>query len=272
MAIKFTTRLSTENVVPETPITPEVPIGYVHSIETFGSVDGPGIRFVAFLQGCRMRCEFCHNPDTWNIGSGEAYTADELIAKALPYKAFWGKDGGITCSGGESLIQIDFLIDLFKKCKAQGINTCLDTCGQPFTYKEPFFSKFKELMKYTDLSMVDIKHIDPAGHKKLTGFSNEHILEMIEYMSNHGHHMWIRHVLIPERTDYDEYLTRLGDYIQTLNNVDRVEVLPYHTMGIVKYEKMGIKYPLAGIEPPTHDRVVNAERLLHTADYPKQQR
>ncbi|MCP8856839.1 pyruvate formate-lyase-activating protein [Latilactobacillus fuchuensis] len=269
MNIKFTTNLSTETATPTEVVPVKDPVGYVHSIETFGSVDGPGIRFVAFLQGCRMRCEFCHNPDTWNIGTGDPYTADELIAKALDYRAFWGKEGGITCSGGESLIQIDFLIDLFKKCKAQGINTCLDTCGQPFTYKEPFFSKFKELMKYTDLSMVDIKHIDPVEHKKLTGFSNERILEMIEYMSNHGHHMWIRHVLIPERTDYDVYLKKLGDYIQTLHYVDRVEVLPYHTMGIVKYEKMGINYPLKGIEPPTHDRVVNAEQLLHTADYHK---
>lgn len=271
MSVKFTMNNSNtqSNQTSQTIPTVENPVGYVHSIESFGSVDGPGIRFVAFLQGCRMRCEFCHNPDTWDIGTGTPYTADELIKKALPYKAFWGKEGGITCSGGESLLQIDFLIDLFKKCKAQGINTCLDTCGQPFTFDEPFFSKFKELMKYTDVSMVDIKHIDSAQHRKLTGFKNDNILQMIEYMSENGHHMWIRHVLIPERTDYDEYLTRLGDYIQTLNNVDRVEVLPYHTMGIVKYQNLGIKYRLEGIEPPTPDRVKNAEKLLHVADYKK---
>lgn len=242
-------------------------IGYVHSIETFGSVDGPGIRFVAFLQGCRMRCEFCHNPDTWNIGTGDEIDADSLLQEASKYRAFWGKQGGITCSGGESLLQIDFLIDLFTKAKAMGINTCLDTSGQPFTYKQPWFNKFKKLMAVTDVSMVDIKQIDTDRHKRLTGFNNEPILAMIQYMSENGHHMWIRHVLVPERTDFDENLKELGDYIKTLNYVDKVEVLPYHTMGVVKYEDLGIDYPLKGIEPPTHDRVVNAENYLHVNDY-----
>ncbi|GAF39167.1 pyruvate formate-lyase 1-activating enzyme [Agrilactobacillus composti DSM 18527 = JCM 14202] len=242
-------------------------IGYVHSIETFGSVDGPGVRFVAFLQGCRMRCEFCHNPDTWNIGVGTEMTADALLEQAVKYKAFWGKKGGITVSGGESLLQIDFIIDLFKKAKALGINTCLDTCGQPFTYKEPFFSRFKELMAYTDVSLVDIKHINPYEHKKLTGWTNENILAMIQYMSDNGHHMWIRHVLVPERTDYDDYLAQLGAYIKTIKTVDKVEVLPYHTMGVSKYENLGINYPLKGIEPPTQERVQNAEKLLDTKAY-----
>ena len=252
---------------PTTPTEAQPVVGYIHSIESFGSVDGPGIRYIAFLQGCRMRCEYCHNPDTWNIGVGEEMTADEILADALRYKAFWGETGGITCSGGESLIQIDFIIDLFTKAKAQGITTCLDTSGGPFTRDEPWFSKFEQLMAVTDISLVDIKQIDSAKHRKLTGFGNENILDMIQYMSEHGDDMWIRHVLIPTRTDFDEDLKRLGAYIKTLDHVQKVEILPYHTMGVSKYHELGIKYPLEGIEPPTPDRVQNAEALLHVADY-----
>lgn len=241
--------------------------GYVHSVESFGAVDGPGIRFTAFLQGCRMRCQYCHNPDTWNIGVGEEMTADQVLDDAERYKAFWGDTGGITCSGGESLVQIDFLLDLFTKAKARGISTCLDTSGNPFTRGQPWFGKFEQLMAVTDISLVDIKHINSAEHKKLTGFGNENILDMIQYMSSHNCDMWIRHVLVPERTDYDNYLTELGDYIKTLNNVQKVEVLPYHTLGVKKYHELGIAYPLEGIEPPTPDRIKNAEKLLHTADY-----
>ncbi len=151
----------------------EKTIGYVHSIETFGSVDGPGLRFVVFMQGCRMRCQFCHNPDTWNIGGGKEYTADELLDKAERFRPYWGDKGGITVSGGEPLLQIDFLIELFKKAKERKMHTTLDTCGKPFTYEEPFFSRFQELMKYTDLLLFDIKHIDNEEHKKLTHWDNE---------------------------------------------------------------------------------------------------
>ena len=256
------------NVLDSIGVEDEGPVkGYVHSLESFGSVDGPGIRFVAFLQGCRMRCQYCHNPDTWNIGVGTEMTADELLDNAERYRAFWGETGGLTCSGGESLVQIDFLLDLFTKAKARGISTCLDTSGGPFTRDEPWFSKFKELMKVTDISLVDIKHINSAEHKKLTGIGTENILDMIQWMSANGCDMWIRHVLVPERTDYDVYLKQLGDYIKTLNNVQKVEVLPYHTLGVKKYHELGITYPLEGIEPPTADRVKNAEQLLHTADY-----
>lgn len=256
------------NVLDQVGVKPEGPvIGYVHSIESFGSVDGPGIRFVAFLQGCRMRCQYCHNPDTWNIGVGDEMTADEVLDNAERYRAFWGETGGITCSGGESLVQIDFLLDLFTKAKARHISTCLDTSGGPFTRSEPWFSKFKQLMKVTDISLVDIKHINSAEHKKLTGIGNENILDMIQWMSHNDCDMWIRHVLVPQRTDYDNYLTELGDYIKTLDHVQKVEVLPYHTLGVKKYHELGITYPLEGIEPPTADRVKNAEQLLHTADY-----
>ena len=208
-------------------------IAKIHSIETFGSVDGPGVRFVVFLNGCHMRCKFCHNPDTWDINGGEERTADELLTQALKYKTYWKSGGGITVSGGEPLIQIDFLNEFFKKAKAKGVHVTLDTSGNPFTREEPFFSKFQELMKVTDLVMLDIKHIDDEQHKILTGQTNKNILDMARYLSDTGKPVWIRHVLVPERSDKDEYLHRLHDFIETLDNVEKVEVLPYHTFRCV---------------------------------------
>ncbi|KAF1296476.1 pyruvate formate-lyase 1-activating enzyme [Enterococcus sp. JM4C] len=244
--------------------------GRIHSTENFGTVDGPGVRFIVFAQGCRMRCQFCHNPDTWKIGSGgREVTPDEVLEEALKYRSYWGEKGGITVSGGEPLLQLDFLTDLFKKAKALGIHTTIDTCGKPFTREEPFFSEFNELMNYTDLLLFDIKHIDDEKHKELTSLGNENILEMAKYLSEIDKPVWIRHVLVPERSDYDEYLIRLDTFIKTLNNVDKVEVLPYHTMGKYKWDEMGLKYPLDGINPPTEDRVQNAKELLHTSEYTK---
>ncbi|GAB9259406.1 pyruvate formate-lyase-activating protein [Ligilactobacillus animalis] len=242
-------------------------LGYVHSLETFGAVDGPGIRFVAFMQGCNMRCKFCHNPDTWKKNVGTQMTASELLEKALPYRAFWGEDGGITLSGGEILLQPEFALEVFKKCKEPGISTCLDTCGAPFTRREPWFSLFNELLEYTDILLVDIKHINSDEHKLLTGYPNENILDMCKYLSELGKPVWIRHVLVPGITDNDKYLKELGEYIKTLKNVEKVEVLPYHTMGVRKYKEMGIKYRLEGVEPPTADRIENAEKLLCVDDY-----
>lgn len=242
-------------------------IGYVHSTESFGSVDGPGIRFITFMQGCRMRCEFCHNPDTWKMTGGKTYTARQLFDEAIRYRAFWGQEGGVTVSGGEPLLQIDFLIEYFKLCKANGVNTTIDTCGQPFTYSEPFFSKFQELMQYTDLLLFDIKHIDREGHIHLTGHPNDNILEMAQYLSDEGHPVWIRHVLVPTRTDFDEYLQRLSDFVANLTNVQKFEVLPYHKMGVYKYTALGYPYKLEGVEPPTKERVENAKRILKCADY-----
>lgn len=243
--------------------------GYIHSTESFGAVDGPGIRYVAFLQGCRMRCLYCHNPDTWNIGVGEQMTADQILDDAERYRAFWGSQGGITLSGGESLVQIDFTLDVFKKAKSRNISTCLDTAGQPFTYKEPFFSKFKELMDYTDISLVDIKEINPERHKKLTGFENKNIFDMIQYMAENHDDMWIRHVLVPGKTDFDDDLQELSEYIAKIPNgvVKKVEILPYHTLGVRKYHEMNIRYKLEDIEPPSAQRVKNAEEILRTADY-----
>ena len=238
-------------------------IGHIHSTESFGAADGPGVRFIVFMQGCHMRCRYCHNPDTWKMDGGDEVTADEILKRALRFKPYWGKDGGITISGGEPLLQIDFVIELFKKAKELGINTCIDTAGNPFTKEEPFFSKFEELMKYTDLLLLDLKEINPARHKDLTGFDNSNIIEMAKYLSEINKPVWIRHVLVPEHSDFDEDLDALGDFIYTLSNVDRVEILPYHTLGKFKWENLGIPYTLESISPPSAERIENAKQRIH---------
>ena len=237
--------------------------GYIHSLESFGSVDGPGVRYVVFMSGCAMRCQFCHNPDTWNMQTGTPYTADELLKQAKKYRSYWGSKGGITVSGGEPLLQIDFVTEFFRKAKAEGIHTTLDTSGNPFTREEPFFGKFQELMKYTDLVMLDIKHIDDEQHQILTGCTNKNILDLASYLSEIHKAVWIRHVLVPGRSDNDEYLMKLNEFIQTLDDVEKVEVLPYHTLGTFKWKELGLKYPLEGVEPPSKERIENAEKLLH---------
>ena len=184
-------------------------IGRIHSIESFGSVDGPGVRYIYFLHGCPLRCQFCHNPDTWGSKKYEEYTPEKALQQAMKYKTYWGKKGGITISGGEPLSQIDFVLELFKLAKKEGINTCIDTSGGCFTREEPFFSKFNELMEYTDLLLVDIKEINNERHQLLTGRSNENILDMARYLSEIDKPIWIRHVLVPERSDYDEDLIEL---------------------------------------------------------------
>ena len=238
-------------------------IGHIHSTESFGAADGPGVRFIVFMQGCHMRCRYCHNPDTWKMDGGDEVTADEILKRALRFKPYWGKDGGITISGGEPLLQIDFVIELFKKAKELDINTCIDTAGNPFTKEEPFFSKFEELMKYTDLLLLDLKEINPTRHKDLTGFDNSNIIEMAKYLSEINKPVWIRHVLVPEHSDFDEDLDALGDFIDTLSNVDRVEILPYHTLGKFKWENLGIPYTLESISPPSAERIENAKQRIH---------
>lgn len=239
--------------------------GFVHSVESFGSVDGPGIRFLIFLQGCPMRCQFCHNPDSWKTGIGEERTADELLDQAERFRAYWGDNGGITVSGGEALLQIDFLLELFEKAKQRGIGTCLDTSAQLFTRKSPFFEKFERLMELTDTVLLDIKHIDDEEHRKLTRHSNANILDCARYLSEIDKPVWIRHVLIPGITDKDEYLVKLRDFLSTLHNIERIEVLPYHTLGVYKYENLGIDYPLKDVQPPAAERVANANDILQQA-------
>lgn len=236
--------------------------GKIHSIESFGSADGPGVRYIIFLKGCKMRCKYCHNPDTWGADGVTEETAEEVLKKAMRYKNYWKNNGGITVSGGEALLQIDFLIELFKLAKENNVHTTLDTSGNPFTREEPFFGKFNELMKYTDLYMLDIKHIDNGKHKKLTGQPNENILDMAKYLSENGKAMWIRHVLVPGYTDSEEQLTRLKEFIDSLDTVDRVEILPYHTLGVFKWKELGIPYELEDVNPPTKEEVERAKRIL----------
>ena len=190
--------------------------GRIHSVESFGSADGPGVRYIVFLKGCNMRCQYCHNPDTWAKDGGELMTPEEVLKKALRYKTYWKEKGGITVSGGEALLQIDFVTELFRLAKEKGVNTCLDTSGNPFSLEEPFKSKFDELMKYTDLFMLDIKHMDDAAHRKLTGQTNQNILEMAAYLSDHGKAMWIRHVLVPGITTEEDELHRLRSFLDKI--------------------------------------------------------
>ena len=234
----------------------------VHSVESFGSVDGPGIRFVIFLKGCAMRCQYCHNPDTWDRAGGNLRSVDDVLSQALRYRSYWGEKGGITVSGGEALLQIQPLTELFHKAKDLGINTCLDTSAQPFSRKDGRFLAFEALMKYTDLVLLDIKHIDNDAHKRLTGWENENILDCARYLSDIHKPVWIRHVLVPGINDDDESLYRLRSFIDTLSNVERVEVLPYHDLGVYKWEQLGIPYKLTDVKPPTEESVLHARKIL----------
>jgi pyruvate formate lyase activating enzyme len=241
-------------------------LGRINKLETFGSVDGPGVRFVVFVQGCPMRCQFCHNPETWDFKGDKAgaydISAQDLLKKALRYQSYWGKDGGITVSGGEPLAQMDFLIEFFEAAKAAGVHTCIDTSGVNFVRNEPYFGKFKRLMAVTDLLLVDIKNIDPAEHKKLTGHDNKNILDMFRYLDEIQKPIWIRHVLVPGMSDNDELLIKTREFIDTLHNVEKIEVLPYHALALAKYQELGIDYVLKDVKSPSAERVANAKKIL----------
>lgn len=237
-------------------------LGKVNNLETFGLVDGPGVRFVAFLQGCNMRCKYCHNPETWSKDAGALWTPQDLFNRAYRYKGYWGKDGGITISGGEPLLQIEFVTEVFRLAKEKGVHTTLDTSGQPFKNTSEYLEKFDELLKYTDLVMLDLKEIESHKHKELTGFKNDNVLEMAQYLSDKGVKMWIRHVLVPELTDDEEGLVKLNGFIKSLKTVERVEILPYHTLGLVKWEEQKLDYPLEGVRVPTDEQIKKAEELL----------
>lgn len=247
-------------------------LGRINKLETFGSVDGPGVRFVVFLQGCPMRCKFCHNPETWDFSidggarlpneSPFEISAADLLKKALRYRSYWGTEGGITVSGGEPLAQMDFMIEFFEAAKEAGVNTCIDTSGVNFVRNEPYFGKFKRLMKATDLLLVDIKHIDPAVHKSLTGHDNANIIDMFRYLDETGKPIWIRHVLVPGISDDDAALLKTREFIDTLGNVKRVDVLPYHALALAKYQQLGIDYALKDVKSPSPERIANAKKIL----------
>ena len=245
--------------------------GFVHSTESFGTVDGPGVRFVVFLQGCPMRCQYCHNPDTWKMNAGSVRSAQSLIAEYERNAPFY-RGGGITVTGGEALMQLDFLLELFRLAKQKNIHTCLDTSG--VTYhpgKSNYNDKLDALMEVTDLVMLDIKHIDPEGHKTLTGHDNAGILAFARYLDEKKIPVWIRHVVVPGITDDPDLLTRLGTFLGTLSNIQALDVLPYHIMGVVKYEQLDIPYPLEGVPPATKKQAMEAKKIILAA-YWKQRR
>ena len=235
--------------------------GYIHSTESFGSVDGPGVRFVVFMQGCPLRCKFCHNPDTWELKKGTQMTTDELIALYMKNKAFYTK-GGITVTGGEPLLQVDFLLELFTKAKENGIHTCIDTSGITYNPSNTeYIQKLTELMKLTNLVMLDIKHIDSKKHIDLTGMDNKNVLAFAEFVDSMGVEICIRHVVVGGITDEKEDLTALGRFIGTLKHLRYLDVLPYHTMGVNKYRDLGLEYPLEGL--PATSQVKAAECKNH---------
>ncbi len=238
-------------------------MGYIHSIETFGTVDGPGVRFVVFFQGCPMRCQYCHNPDTWNMADGKEKSVDEILAMFERNRSFY-KTGGITATGGEPMMQMDFLLELFTKAKEKDIHTCLDTSGIMFVEDRDSdaFKKIEKLMMVTDLVMLDIKHIEDESHKKLTGHSNEKILTFARYLDEIKKPVWIRHVVVPGITYKEEPLKKLGAFLKTLSNVEKLEVLPYHTLGENKYENLGIEYPLKGVPQLTKEEAKEAEDII----------
>jgi len=236
--------------------------GYIHSTESFGTVDGPGIRFVVFTQGCPMRCKYCHNPDTWNPGEGMRMSPEEIMKQYDKNREFY-TNGGITVTGGEPLMQIDFLLELFKLAKSKQVHTCLDTSGIMYHEGDSAYNhKLDELMKYTDLVMLDIKHIDPEAHQELTAQENKGILQFVEYLAQKDVSVWIRHVVVPGITDDPEALKRLGRFIGRFHNIKALDVLPYHTMGVVKYQNLGIPYPLEGVEPLSKKDAVKAREIV----------
>ncbi len=233
-------------------------MGLVHSFETFTTVDGPGIRFILFLSNCPLRCKYCHNPDTWAC-KGKEYSVDDIVNEILKYKNYY-KNGGVTISGGEPLLQINFVIEIFKKLKKYNMHTAIDTSG--ITFNENQIEKFDELNKYTDLYLLDIKEIDEKKHIKLTGKSNKNILEFAQYLSKNNKKVWIRHVIVPTINLDKDDLIKTREFINTLNNVERVDVLPYHTLGVHKYKELGLKYPLEGVRTPTSEEIKFAKEIL----------
>ncbi len=241
--------------------------GRISATESFGSVDGPGIRFIVFMQGCRYRCQYCHNPETWTAEGGYEVSPEEIFRQAMRYRPYWKKTGGITVSGGEPLLQLEFVTELFRLAKEKGVTTAIDTAGEPFTHGEPFLSAFEQLLPLTDLFLLDIKHIDPVKHIALVGASNVNTLTLAAFLSERGVRMWIRHVLVPGVTTDEADLWRLSEFIALLKTVDRVEVLPYHAMALHKYEELHMPYRLGETPEPTAGEIARAEEILRVKDY-----
>ena len=257
--------------------------GRIHSVESFGTVDGPGLRMVIFLQGCPMRCAYCHNPDTWLVNGGTLLDSEEVLERFLRNRSYY-KNGGITVSGGEPLCQQAFVTELFRKAKKEGISTCLDTSGVMFPYRrtvsgwerahsgiheeirnygaENSLKDYEELLRVTDLVLLDIKHTDSEAHRRLTGHSNDATFAFLEYLEEQKIPVWIRRVTVPGYTDDNDELFRLGEYIGGFSNVKAVEVLPYHTMGVSKYKELGIPYRLEGVPQMEKDAATRCREII----------
>lgn len=218
--------------------------GYIHSIESMGLVDGPGIRTVIFMQGCRLRCKYCHNPDTWALTSDKAekFTAHELVKELLRYRPYQGADGGVTFSGGEPLLQKDFLVESLALCKQHGIHTCIDTAGAGT-------GDYEKILSLTDLVLMDVKHYDSKGYRELTGSDISESERFLRTACSMNKALWIRHVVVPGLTDSEDHFKGLEEYLKTIDNIKRIELLPYHILGVSKYKAMGIPYPLENIPP-----------------------
>ena len=237
-------------------------LGRIHSVESFGTVDGPGIRFVLFMQGCPLRCAYCHNPDTWKTTGGREVSADEVISEYKKNAVFY-KNGGLTVTGGEPLMQVDFLIELFEMAKKEGIHTCIDTSGATFDKSNAEYTeKLDRLLTLTDLIMLDLKQIDTDKHKALTGQTNENVLAFARYVDAKGIAIWVRHVVVEGYTDDENDLFRLGEFIGTLKNAKALDVLPYHTMGVTKYKELGIKYRLEGVQALSKTEAARAKQRI----------
>ncbi|MFV0529172.1 MAG: pyruvate formate-lyase-activating protein [Lachnospiraceae bacterium] len=237
--------------------------GYIHSIESFGTVDGPGVRLVIFFQGCPMRCLYCHNPDTWSFELGKKMTTADLFELYQKNEPFY-RNGGITATGGEPMAQLDFLLELFKEAKKRNIHTCLDTSGIVFSRVPARYAKIKELLSYTDLVLLDIKHIDPVTHKQITGLENHPVLHFLDLLEEFHTKVTIRHVLVPGLTDDAKALEDLGYFLGGFTCIRALDVLPYHTMGKSKYEELNLSYPLADTPDATKEEVIRARTLIIT--------
>ena len=233
--------------------------GRIDSTDSFGTVDGPGVRFVVFFQGCPLRCQYCHNPDTWDFDGGREVTAEELMREYDSYKEFL-TSGGITATGGEPLAQPEFLAELFRLAKSKGVHTCLDTSAGVWSPENS--AKIDEVLRFTDLVMLDIKHIDNEQHKALTGIGNTNILRFAEHLRDLDIPVWIRHVVVPGITDSHDELFRLGEFLSTLKNLKALDVLPYHDMAKPKYERLGIAYPLPDTPPLSKDGAIAAREVI----------
>lgn len=231
-------------------------LGNINSIETMGLVDGPGIRFVVFLQGCKLRCKYCHNPETWDKNKRcEKLTPQELILKIEKYKNYYGEDGGVTFSGGEPLLQPEFLLETLKICKEKNINTAIDTAGVGF-------GDYKEILKYVDLVILDIKAVDENEYLKLTGQPIKYFLEFLNQVQKNGNKLWLRQVIVPGLNDDKEHVLKLKEFADKLKNVEKIELLPYKTIGVIKYEKLNLPYPLKDVEEMDEEKCKRLEKLL----------